>query len=397
MKNTIAERNYGILLEKYIKENYGVKKLNAEEKVQFSCDYHRIFGNTSIVDIVEADSLNAEAKKTILKFIQANCMTKISKLINEKCSGYNFVNVSVGKMLKKEYDENNWLEEYNEELQFTGKGRTKPVYYKYLQKDGSMLTITKDIALQIKNELAKNSIYPSHCVVKGAFKYYANNELDKYISKLKQADINMKNDSLKYDFKIMPSNNDSITLINLIKKSPVKLSSSDKIKFAYQYYNELGNVSIIDILEKNINNKELRKQIINFISNNNMRRQQPSCKNIDVKSDTFEISETLKDISPKSFKTFSYEYNYQNWLEEYDEDEQFKDAKNVYHQRVSILCKDNTVFTIDKNTARKIKLSLMENEIFPAVCIVKGAFKPTAENTFDQYVKTIKMGGHNNG
>ncbi len=395
MKNTIVERNYGILLEKYIKQNYGIKKLNTEEKVQFSCDYHRIFGNTSIIDIIEENLQNVETKKYILKFIQTNCMTKISKLINEQYSGYIFTNI--GKTLKKEYDENNWLEEYNEEKEFTSKGRIKPVYYNYLRKDGSILTIDKDTALQIKNKLIENSIYPSNCTVRSAFKYYANNELEEYINKLKQANINMKDNSLKYDFKIMPTNDDSIALINLIKKSPIKLSNSDKIKFAYQYYNELGNISIIDILEKSINDKELRKPIINFISSNSMRRQQPSRKNIDVKSNTFSINEILKDICPKSFKTFSYEYNYQNWLEEYDEEEQFNDTKNQYHQKISILCKDNTVFTIDKNTARKIKLSLIENEIFPAVCIVKGAFKPVAENTFDQYIKTIKNGGHNNG
>ena len=141
---------------------------------------------------------------------------------------------------------------------------------------------------------------------------------------------------------------------------------------------------------------ELRKPIIKFISVNNMRRQNPNCFS-DIKSNSFGINNILTDIAPQSFVTFNYEYDCQNWLEEYDEDKQFEDVNNSHRTINSILCEDGSKFTIDKKTAIKIKSSLIDEGIFPAVCVVKGAFKPTAENDFEQYVKALKKGGIKNG
>lgn len=402
MKDIKVTENYGILLAKYINENYGyIIKLKGNDKNKFACDYHRMFGDVSIIDILESSLKNEEAKQTIYKFIRTNNLTKSSKINSQIYSTkYSFstgvLNAGSFANLKRDYFVNNWLEKYDEEKEFAESDKVKPVFFKFSKKDGSILTIDKEVASKVKNILQENDIYPSKCTVENAFKYYANNKLEQYINDLKKTNMDIKKNSIKYGVKRMPVKEDGITLINLIKQSPVKLTHSDKIVFACQYYDTLGNISIVDILKRNINDVELRKPIIKFISVNNMRRQNPNCFS-DIKSNSFGINNILTDIAPQSFVTFNYEYDCQNWLEEYDEDKQFEDVNNSHRTINSILCEDGSKFTIDKKTAIKIKSSLIDEGIFPAVCVVKGAFKPTAENDFEQYVKALKKGGIKNG
>ncbi len=395
MNNKITE-NYSILLYEYITKKYGcIKTLNKDEKREFAYNYHRMFNEVPIIEILEAGLDNKEISNTIFKFIRLNYLTKITKSLHEIYSnGFMIANIKISKAtyseIMRDYDYNNWLEEYNEEVLFNENDRIKkPVFSKFIKDDGSVLTIDKEKATLIKNILKENDIFPSKYLVECAFKYYAADIMNEYMKEIKKNEIDVKEISTKYQVKHMPTTEDGINLVNLIKKSPVKLTSSDKILFACQYYDTLGNVSLIDVLKRNVDNVDLRKNIVKFMSVNNMKKVNPNCGLYE-----FGLYNVSRNI--KSFNTLDCEYDYQNWLEEYDEDIQFEIKNKNYPSINSILLKDGTSFTVDKEIAKKIKLSLLEEEIFPAVCIVKGAFKPVAENNFKQYVKTLKKRGDEN-
>lgn len=395
MNNKITE-NYSILLYDYIFKKYGcIKTLSKDEKREFAYNYHRMFNEVPIIEILEASLDNKKVSNTIFRFIRLNYLTKTTKSLYEAYSnGFMLANNKISKAtyneVMRDYDYNNWLEEYNEEVLFNENDRVKkPVFSKFIKSDGSILTIDKEKATLIKNILKENDIFPSKYLVESAFRYYAADNMDEYIKDIKKNKIDVKKISTKYQVKHMPTTEDGINLVNLIKKNPVKLTSSDKILFACQYYDTLGNVSLIDVLKNNVDDINLRKTIVKFISINNMKKINPNCGLSD-----FSLYNVTRNI--KSFNILDYEYDYQNWLEEYDEDIQFE-IKNKMHPSInSILLKDGTSFTVDKEMAKKIKLSLIDEGIFPAVCIVKGAFKPIAENNFKQYVKTLKKRGDEN-
>lgn len=168
---------------------------------------------------------------------------------------------------------------------------------------------------------------------------------------------------------------DAYVLTKIIETYEPKLTHSDKINFAYEYYDILGNLDITDILFKSLDDKTLRKEIYRFICSNSMEKKRHG----------------QTDISIKSFKLFKLNYNRDNWLEPYDEEKVChnpKDSICVF----KVLNSVGDEFVLDKNLAKQLKLSLFEENIFPANIILKEGFRYYANGQFDEFIRKVKSG-----
>lgn len=393
MENTEVMHSDATILSTIIANNYK-KKLGEKEKIKFSQMYHGIFGDTKIVNILGDCLVDDDQKQTIYRFICCNGLTKKARYLLQENGRHAFYSTNISDKafegILKNYDDNNWLEEYDVEKQFdVSNARKMPIIFNYLKKDGSAVTINKECAKAIKSKLEENGIYPSRCVVEGAFRHFAYDTLDDYIKEISDADEKKEPHMTAV----------TSALIKLIEQKPIILDTTDKIRFAQAYHHEVGDISIMDILENNIDNKEVRGQIVKFMTVNKMSKPAPNYLAKDITSNNFGLSYVKNGINSKSLPLFKFEYNPQNWLEQYDEDMQFKDTPINHHVRRSILCKDKSQFVIDKETARKIKLSLIELDIFPAVCIMGEAFKQIGNKTFSEFTSDVKSltlkGGRN--
>lgn len=187
---------------------------------------------------------------------------------------------------------------------------------------------------------------------------------------------------------------DLIETFNLGKrKYGTKFYKKQKINFAYNFYNEIGNVSILDVLKKAIdtNSAEERKKIVGFIGANGLTRKLPDMNN--EYNDTFKFY--AKDLSKEStFHCFAHRYDQHNWLEEYDIDFEYG-CDNIRIKSptiISMLDKNGNRVIIDKEMAQKIKTVLTQNNIFPAHQIVKLGFGPYIKEEFNEYIDEVKKG-----
>lgn len=181
------------------------------------------------------------------------------------------------------------------------------------------------------------------------------------------------------------------------KHSPIvktKLTKHEKIKFAIDYYDTF-EISLLSVLKENAtNNPELKKLIIEFMARFNLLKPYPSSE--------FEYTKKLSDINimdqrMKSLNVagITREYNYQNWLELFDENIIFEETK-VKHPSIHIfLDKKNNPVKFDKDKASKVKLAIVNENIIPARCIVEGAYAYDAKDEmpkYFEYIKSLKRG-----
>lgn len=164
------------------------------------------------------------------------------------------------------------------------------------------------------------------------------------------------------------------------------LTPDEKKIFAYRYHIIMDDTSIIDIVSYiAAENPELTKLLSKFIYSNKMLKPYPN--------GTREYRQHKKNngiyfcYGPKQLIR---EYNHHNWLEEFDEEAEFSSR---FPSITSFIDKQGNKIVFDKERATQVKLAIIDQNIFPAKCIVEGAYGPTVQGTFKQYTKHIKEKG----
>lgn len=186
--------------------------------------------------------------------------------------------------------------------------------------------------------------------------------------------------------------------IKMRRNKRTKFTLEEKIQFAIQYYNIMGDTSLLDLLiHAYKNDSELKKAIIPFICRFNILKPYPDTYaecNIDFSQQ--ELNENR--IRMLGLDNIVKEYNHQNWLELFDEDAIFKETKTKrpsYHIYLNNL---GQPIKFDKPKATQIKMAIVNQCIVPARCIVEGAYPHVAKDTFPEYIaklqkqKTLKGG-----
>lgn len=168
-----------------------------------------------------------------------------------------------------------------------------------------------------------------------------------------------------------------------------KLTKDEKIKFAIDYYDQLGEISLLTILKENADkNSELKKTIIDFMARFNLLKPYPSSEFEYIKklSEINIIDQRMKSLNVASI---TREYNYQNWLEPFDENIIFEETK-AKHPSIHIYLDNNGMpIKFDKARASKVKLAIVNEGIVPAKCIVEGAYPYEAKENLEEYITYI--------
>ena len=166
-----------------------------------------------------------------------------------------------------------------------------------------------------------------------------------------------------------------------------KLTKEDKIKFALDYYSEF-NKSLLTTLEET-NKKELKRQIIEFMVRYGLLKPYPSSEYEHRKkiSEIALIDQRIRTLNVAGIKR---EYNYQNWLEPFDENAMFEETKTKHPYFQYYLDVLDRAIKFDKQKATSVKLAVIEQGITPSRCIVEGAYPYVAKNEFSKYIKHIK-------
>lgn len=198
----------------------------------------------------------------------------------------------------------------------------------------------------------------------------------------------------------MNENNEFVQLLELLtkytqnpgsKQKPFhkKLGHQEKIYFAQEYYN-LTHLSLIEILKLAEDQyPELKEAIINFITANKLLQSYPNHR-FEYKypsNQNLTINPYLKHVKAD---TIAKKYDSQNWLEPFDEDAVFEENKVKHPTIHKFVMPNGELMVFDKEAAVKVKMALIEKSIFPAKCIVEGAYPNIAYGTFDEYIKTLK-------
>lgn len=194
-------------------------------------------------------------------------------------------------------------------------------------------------------------------------------------------------------------------LINLLKqikqnhtykkfRSPIiqtKLSKEDKIKFALDYYDEFQDISLIQILQQHgYQNKELKDLTIEFMTKYNLLIPYPNLRYEYLKTNTSKPEYSEFRTKHLSIKGAVREYNYNNWLEPFNEDSIFKETKTKHPTYHVYLDNNNNPIKFDKEHASKVKLAIVDQGITPARCIVEGGYPYEAQENLEEYISYIK-------
>ena len=191
------------------------------------------------------------------------------------------------------------------------------------------------------------------------------------------------------------------TLLNEIIKthsfkqvhSPIvktKLTKNEKIKFALDYYDTLGAISLLTILQKTASeNRELKKLIVEFMARFNLLKPYPSSEfeYISKFSSLNIIDQRMRSLNAASI---TREYNYQNWLEPFDENTIFEVTK-AKHPSIHVYLDNNgNPIKFDKERASKVKLAIVNEGIIPARCIVENGYPYEAKENLEEYINHLK-------
>ncbi len=191
------------------------------------------------------------------------------------------------------------------------------------------------------------------------------------------------------------------TLLNEIIKthsfkqvhSPIvktKLTKNEKIKFALDYYDTFGAISLLTILQKTASeNRELKKLIVEFMARFNLLKPYPSSEfeYISKFSSLNIIDQRMRSLNAASI---TREYNYQNWLEPFDENTIFEVTK-AKHPSIHVYLDNNgNPIKFDKERASKVKLAIVNEGIIPARCIVENGYPYEAKENLEEYINHLK-------
>lgn len=164
--------------------------LNPKEKIIFAYQYHDLMHGISIIDILKEIQNNPELSKLISKFIICNNMLKPypdSRYEYIQTTPKRVITVERGmglgiKELTKEYNHQNWLEPFDEEIIFSAK---YPAITSYKDKNGNTISFDKENATKVKLAIVEQGIFPARRIVESAYSYVANGTFNEYIKKLK--------------------------------------------------------------------------------------------------------------------------------------------------------------------------------------------------------------------
>ena len=172
-----------------------------------------------------------------------------------------------------------------------------------------------------------------------------------------------------------------------------QLTSSDKIAFAYDYYNIVSDTSLIDILKQiPKENKESIRTIIKFIVRHNLVKPLPDTTQEYrfIKSTAFYTDINRQRTDLISVTSVIQQYNPQNWLELFDEDTIFAETKTKHPLYRIFMDADGNKIKFDKELSTKVKLAIINQGLTPARCIVEGAYPHIVKGTFQEYTDKIK-------
>lgn len=173
------------------------------------------------------------------------------------------------------------------------------------------------------------------------------------------------------------------------KKNQLKLTPSERIQFALDYYGVMGEVSLIDVYaQTSASNTELQKALKKFIIGNGFIKFYPSTAYSSAWHSST-IAETL-DLNALGKASLIKEYNHQNWLEPLDEEAMFEETKTKHPAYLIYLAPNGSLIKFDKERAKSVKLAIIDQGITPARCIVEGAYPHVVNDTFNTYIKTLK-------
>lgn len=172
-----------------------------------------------------------------------------------------------------------------------------------------------------------------------------------------------------------------------------KLSQSDKIKFALDYYDVFKNTSLITVLEEyGPQNPELKSLTIEFMTRYKLLIPYPDTRYEYVRNDNHVNQSDLTEFRGKhlSISGAIREYNHDNWLELFDENSIFKETKTKHPTYHFCLNKAGVPIKFDKERATKVKLAIINQGIVPARCIVEGGYPYDAKENLNEYFHYIK-------
>ncbi len=169
-----------------------------------------------------------------------------------------------------------------------------------------------------------------------------------------------------------------------------KLTPSDKIAFAYDYYNIVGDTSILEVLKQiPKENGELIRTIIKFIIGHNLIKPFPNSPYEYI--NPLPLNEINKQrMQAMNIASIIREYDYQNWLELFDEDAIFAETKTKHPSYRIFMDANGHKIKFDKDLSTQVKLAIVNQGIAPARCIVEGAYPHVVKGTFQEYTDKIK-------
>lgn len=169
-----------------------------------------------------------------------------------------------------------------------------------------------------------------------------------------------------------------------------KFTLSNKIRFAYDFYNIVGNKSILEVLVENDDtNQPFKRSLIEFIVEHNLLRPYPNT------GYEFKTKLSNRELNHQRSRSIGVrevirQYNHQNWLEPFDEDEIFSESTikhPAYHVYINPF---GEKVTFDKEAAASVKAAVIEQNIVPARCIVEGAYSYVVKGEFNTYIAKVK-------
>ena len=164
----------------------GTRKLKKDARIKFAYKYWNITDKdlTELYEILIKSHFERKPKSiTILGEFMDD-----QRITNYRTFGADMRYRSLENVLKiteKIRNNGNWLSLYDTEREFNPTStHSNPIIYSYLV-DGDKFTIDKDRANQVLGILMENDVPTAKCIVTGSFPYYAQNDMDAFIKKLK--------------------------------------------------------------------------------------------------------------------------------------------------------------------------------------------------------------------
>ena len=163
-------------------------KLNKQEKIAFAYRYW-LLNPQDMTELYEdlAKEYSKQAANMAKKLGEFMYLKDITKFKVFTDSLYEKDLDHIMKITSRIANNGNWLSQYHLDDEFELKSNaTSPIIFSYIKPDKTIYTIDKERAQDILGILKENEIPTAKCIVTGSFPYYAHDNIDTYIKKLKK-------------------------------------------------------------------------------------------------------------------------------------------------------------------------------------------------------------------